>query len=108
MDARVGSLTKYKMWIGGEWIEAAGGEYFESHNPYTGKAWAMIPRAGTADVDRAVRAAHKAFTAGPWPKLTAARRGALLRKLGDLIADNSDALARIEVRDNGKLFSEMR
>jgi aldehyde dehydrogenase (NAD+) len=108
MDAKVESLTKYKMWIGGEWTEAVSGEYFESQNPYTAKPWALMPRAGAADVDRAVKAAHKAFSTGDWPKFTASKRGALLRKLGDLITDNADALAKIEVRDNGKLYSEMR
>src|SRR5215475_11730060 len=102
------SLTKYQTVIGGGWTDSASGEFFETDNPYTGKPWALIPRCAADDVDRAVRAAHKAFTTGEWPKLTASQRGALLRKLGDLITDNSDALARIEVRDNGKLFSEMR
>ena len=63
-------------------------------NPYTGKPWALIPRGGAADVDRAVRAAHKAFTEGDWPKLNATQRGALLRKLGDLIAAASEASRR--------------
>src|SRR5215471_7850524 len=45
---------------------------------------------------------------GPWPKLNATQRGALMRKLGDLIAANAERLAEIEVRDNGKLISEMR
>src|SRR6478672_7057194 len=107
MDSPAVALTKYKMFIGGEWIDAASGATFESVNPFTGKPWALIPRAGPADVDRAVRAAHKAFTEGDWPRLTATQRGALLRKLGDLIAPKARLLAEIEVRDNGKLISEM-
>jgi acyl-CoA reductase-like NAD-dependent aldehyde dehydrogenase len=107
MDTAATPLTKYKMFIGGEWVDAASGATFESLNPYTGKPWALIPRAGPADVDRAARAAHKAFTEGEWPKLTATQRGALLRKLGDLIAPKAKLLAEIEVRDNGKLISEM-
>jgi acyl-CoA reductase-like NAD-dependent aldehyde dehydrogenase len=58
-------------------------------------------------VDRAVRAAHRAFTAGEWRTMTASRRGALLRRLGDLITEHSAALAETEVRDNGKLYAEM-
>jgi acyl-CoA reductase-like NAD-dependent aldehyde dehydrogenase len=107
MDTATASLAKYKMFIGGEWVDAASGATFESVNPFTGKPWALIPRAGPADVDRAVRAAHKAVTEGDWPKLTATQRGALLRKLGDLIAPKAKLLAEIEVRDNGKLISEM-
>ena len=108
MDAKVESLPKYRMLIGGEWTEAASGECFETHNPYTGKAWALIPRGGAADAERAVQAAHRAFTGGEWPRLTASQRGALLRKLGDLIGDKAEELAQVEVRDNGKLYSEMR
>jgi len=95
------------MFIGGQWLAAAGGEYFPSDNPFTGKPWAEIPRGGKEDVQRAVAAAHQALTSGEWPKLTATRRGALLRKLGDLIADKSKELAATEVRDNGKLYAEM-
>src|SRR5688572_24810239 len=107
MDIPTASLASYKMFIGGEWTGAASGATFESQNPYNGKAWALIPRGGAEDADRAVRAAHKAFTQGDWPKLTATQRGALLRKLGDLIGPKAKYLAEIEVRDNGKLISEM-
>ncbi len=107
MSPATATLTRYKMFIGGEWVTAAGGEYFPSDNPFTGKPWAEIPRGGAEDATRAIEAAHKALTSGEWPKLTATRRGALLRKLGDLIADKSKDLAAIEVRDNGKLFAEM-
>jgi aldehyde dehydrogenase (NAD+) len=95
------------MYVGGEWIDAGSGDYFESDNPYLGEPWALIPRGTAADADRAVRAAHTAFTSGDWPRLTASRRGALLRRLADLITQKSAALAEIEVRDNGKLYAEM-
>ena len=101
------ALQRYRMFIGGEWVEAAGGEHFPSDNPYTGKPWASIPRGGAADAARAVEAAHKALTSGEWPKCNATKRGALLRKLGDLITEHSKALAETEVRDNGKLYAEM-
>jgi acyl-CoA reductase-like NAD-dependent aldehyde dehydrogenase len=101
------TLKKYKMFIGGEWVEAASGDTFPSDNPYTAQPWALIPRAGKTDVDRAVEAAHRALTTGEWPKMNATRRGALLRKLGDLITEHSRALAETEVRDNGKLYAEM-
>ena len=107
MDTPAPSLAKYKMFIGGEWVESFSGETFPSDDPFTGKPWAAIPRGGAQDADRAVKAAHKAFTSGEWPKLNASKRGALLRKLGDLIADRAKFLAEIEVRDNGKLYAEM-
>ena len=95
------------MFIGGEWVEAASGEHFPSDNPYTGQPWASIPRGGAADAARAVEAAHKALTGGEWPQCNATKRGALLRKLGDLITEHSKVLAETEVRDNGKLYAEM-
>jgi len=107
MDTPTGTLTRYKMFIGGEWVESASGETFQSDNPFTGKPWALVPKGNAQDADRAVRAAHKAFTSGEWPKLTPSRRGALLRKLADLIGEKSKFLAEVEVRDNGKLYAEM-
>jgi (Z)-2-((N-methylformamido)methylene)-5-hydroxybutyrolactone dehydrogenase len=102
------SLTEYKTYIAGRWVDAASGERFESDNPYTGKPWALIPRCAADDVDRAVRAAHTAFISGEWPTLTPSGRGALLRRLGDLVSEHSQFLAEIEVRDNGKLLAEMK
>ncbi len=107
MNAPSESLKKYRMFIGGEWLDSASGEHFPSDNPYTAKPWALIPRGNATDAARAVEAAHRAFTSGEWPKLNASKRGALLRKLGDLITENSKALAETEVRDNGKLYAEM-
>jgi aldehyde dehydrogenase (NAD+) len=95
------------MYIDGRFVDAAGGKLFESHNPYLGEPWALIPQGSADDVDRAVRAAHRAFTSGDWPRFTASQRGALLRRLGDLVTRHARDLAEIEVRDNGKLFAEM-
>jgi len=97
-----------RMLIGGEWREAASGATFESINPFTGKAWARVPRAAAEDVDHAVRAARVAFMSPAWRGLNATQRGKLLTKLGDLVARDADALAELETRDNGKLINEMR
>ena len=102
-----GKLESYKMHIGGKWVDAASGETFESYNPYTAKPWASIPKGGAEDVNRAVEAAHQAFTTGDWPKLNATQRGALLRKLADRLAENAAHLGQTETRDNGKLIAEM-
>lgn len=59
-------LADYQMFIGGKWVDAQSGETFESVNPYTGTAWARVPRASRADVDAAVQAARQAFDEGPW------------------------------------------
>src|SRR6185437_329736 len=83
------TLPTYPILTTGEWHSEASGETFETQNPYTGKAWAKIPRCAEADVHKAVAAAKAAFDKGPWPAMTATQRGALLRRLGDLIAENA-------------------
>jgi aldehyde dehydrogenase (NAD+) len=101
-------MNKYQMLIGGAWVDPAGGAWFESVNPFTAQPWALIPRGGKEDIDGAVCAARRAFYEGEWRNLTASARGALLRRLGDVIAADADRLATIETTDNGKLFAEMR
>jgi (Z)-2-((N-methylformamido)methylene)-5-hydroxybutyrolactone dehydrogenase len=101
-------MKRYSLHIGGEAREPLGATWFDTQNPYTGEAWAQIPRCDARDVDAAVQAAHEALTQGPWPELTATQRGALLRRLADLIARDATKLAATEVRDNGKLLAEMQ
>ena len=100
-------MEKYRHYIDGEFVEPSSGMYFESFDPYLGEPWALVARGDAADVDRAVGAAHRAFTDGAWPGLNASQRGALLHRLGDLVAREATRLAEIEVRDNGKLIAEM-
>jgi (Z)-2-((N-methylformamido)methylene)-5-hydroxybutyrolactone dehydrogenase len=101
-------MNKHQLLAGGAWVDAASGEWIESMNPFTGAAWALVPRCNKDDVCRAVAAAKTAFYSDAWRKLTATARGALLRRLGDLIAAEADRLAQIESTDNGKLYAEMR
>tara|TARA_B100000953_G_scaffold72341_1_gene58449 strand:- start:29 stop:1489 length:1461 start_codon:yes stop_codon:yes gene_type:complete len=96
------------MYINGEWVDAKDGKTFESVNPSTGNSWAIIPEAGETDVDAAVQSAHRAFTDGPWPKMTATERGKLLRRLADILAEHSETLGHSETVDTGKLFQETR
>lgn len=95
------------MLVGGQWVEPSTGTWFESVNPFTGNPWALVPRAAKEDIDRAVAAAKAAFYGAEWRKLTASERGALLHRLGDLVAAEADHLARTETTDNGKLIAEM-
>lgn len=97
----------YQTYIDGAWCDAASGDLFETSDPYSGEVWARIPRCGEADVERAANAAARALEDGPWPRMTATERGRLMRRIAQLIADNAEHLADIEVRDNGKLISEM-
>mgnify|MGYP000577846159 FL=1 len=101
-------LKSYQMYINGEWVNAKDGKSFESVNPSTGKSWAIIPEASETDVDAAVQSAHRAFTEGPWSKMTATERGKLLRRLADVLAEHSENLGHTETVDTGKLFKETR
>jgi aldehyde dehydrogenase (NAD+) len=101
------TIAEYGLWIDGTERASLSGRTMTALNPYTGKAWAVFPQGDAADVDLAVQAARRAFDAGPWPRLTATERGALLRKLGDIIARDAEVLAACESRDNGKLYREM-
>lgn len=96
------------MYIDGEFVEASSGKWFDSFDPFTGKVWSQVAEGGPEDVDRAVQAAHRAFTTGEWPELTASQRGMLVHRLGDLIARDAKKLAEFEVQDNGKLIAEMQ
>lgn len=99
------SINSYQMLIDGTWCDASDGGKFNSTNPATGQVWATVPEATATDVDRAVRAADAAL-AGPWGQMTPTARGKCLRKLGDLLAENSENLGRVETTDTGKLFKE--
>ena len=99
-------LRHYRLLIDGEFTQARSGRSYTSTDPFTGEPWAEVPDADASDVDAAVTAARAAFE-GPWGALTPTQRGKLLHKLGDLIARDSEKLAELETRDNGKLYREM-
>lgn len=100
-------MDQYPMFINGERSDAVEGAWFETENPYQGKSWAMVARGTSKDVDKAVKAAHKAGIEGEWPKTSAQTRGRMLTKLGDLILQNVEPLAHAEMRDNGKCVTEV-
>ena len=99
-------LERFQNYIGGTFVDAADGRTFGSLDPYSGQPWAAIPEGTVEDVDHAVAAARSALD-GEWGAMTGFQRAALMRRLADLITDNAERLARVEVRDNGKLYREM-
>ncbi len=107
MQETVSELRKFQTYIDGQWAGAQSGKTFESLDPYTGEPWALIPECDARDCDRAVEAASRAFENGPWPALTPTARGKVLRRIAGLMEKHAGHLAEIEVRDNGKLISEM-
>ena len=104
---RTTQLKSYQTYIDGRWTDAASGKTFQTFDPYTGQPWALLPECDKVDVDIAVEAAFRAFENWPWPKTTASARGKIMRRIAQLIEQHAEHLGQVEVRDNGKLISEM-
>lgn len=94
----------YKMLIDGKLVDASDGKICESYCPANGELLASFPDATQEDVDRAVKAAWKAFDS--WKRVSPAERSGLLLKIADVIEANLDKLAMIESLDNGKPIRE--
>jgi (Z)-2-((N-methylformamido)methylene)-5-hydroxybutyrolactone dehydrogenase len=100
--------TFERLFVGGSWIEAHSRRVIDSIDPATEEVWARVPEADEVDVDRAVEAARAALV-GPWrTQFTATERGALMLALSALIRRDSDRLAELESRDNGKPLRDTR
>ena len=93
--------------IDGQSVDAASGATFTTMNPATEEPITTVAEAGPEDVDRAVRAARAALE-GPWSKMKPIDRSRVLWKLGDLVLQHADELARLETLDNGKPIFESR
>src|SRR6266540_588648 len=96
----------FKNFIGGEWMDAASGETFESLSPATGESIGVFPKSGPEDVDRAVEAARAAFE--EWRLVPAPRRGEILFRFGQLLAEHKEDLAQLMAREMGKVLPEAR
>ncbi|MGH8595017.1 MAG: aldehyde dehydrogenase family protein, partial [Gammaproteobacteria bacterium] len=98
------SATK-KLLIDGEWVSAASGKTFPVYNPATSEVIAQVAEGDREDINRAVKAARRAFESGPWPAMSPSQRSKLIWRIGDLILDHLDELAELESLDNGKPFA---
>ena len=96
-----------RLFIAGEWREAAGRESLALENPSDGADLARIARGGAADIDRAVGAAREAL-AGAWGAMSAAERGRVLAAMGRLVLERADELARLEALDVGKPLKQAK
>ena len=97
-----------KLLIDGKWVPAESGKTFPVTNPATGEVIARVAEGDKADVDKAVKAARRAFESGPWPSMSPSARGRLIHRIGDLILDHLEELAQLESLDNGKPISVAR
>jgi aldehyde dehydrogenase (NAD+) len=100
-------IPHYPLVIDGQRTESRSRRRYLTTDPFLQAAWATAADADAGDVDLAVAAARRALS-GPWGKLTGFGRARLIRRLGDIVARDADALAEIETRDTGKLLREMR
>ncbi|MFD6551821.1 aldehyde dehydrogenase family protein [Streptomyces sp. NPDC058398] len=96
----------YGLFIDGEFTEAAEGKVFKTVSPSTEEVLSEIARAGEADVDRAVKAARKAFQ--KWSALPGSERAKYLFRIARIIQERSRELAVLETLDNGKPIKETR
>ncbi|RMG65894.1 MAG: aldehyde dehydrogenase family protein [Calditrichaeota bacterium] len=97
----------YYNFINGEWCEASTGERFENRNPANwDEVVGTFPKSSSVDVDRAVKAAREAFE--EWRLMPAPKRGMILKKVGDLLTQRKEELARLMTREMGKVLTETR
>jgi acyl-CoA reductase-like NAD-dependent aldehyde dehydrogenase len=102
-EHRSESFQDFHNYIGGKWVETAGGERSKVYDPGTGEVIATVPQAGSKDVDAAVGAARRAFDGGSWSKVNARDRSRLLFRIADALRRERDRLAELEVRQQGKI-----
>ncbi|GAB7106265.1 aldehyde dehydrogenase family protein [Streptomyces phaeofaciens JCM 4814] len=91
-----------RLFIGGQWREAADGTRTEVVDPSRGAVVTTVAEAGPADVDAAVRAAREAFDSGRWSGIGGRERGRVLLRVARLIREEADEIARLESLDVGK------
>lgn len=97
-----------RLLIGGTWIEAASGKTFDIINPATAEILTTAAEGDSADIDRAVAEARKAFDEGPWPRMNASDRQRIVWKIGELLEKYKDEIAQLETLDNGKPIFESK
>ncbi|MCU0454354.1 MAG: aldehyde dehydrogenase family protein [Bacteroidetes bacterium] len=99
--------TKYQNLINGKWVDAQSGETFETRNPANwSEVIGTLPKSAAADVEVAVKAARAAYE--KWRLVPAPARGDIMRKIGDLLVQRKEELARLMTREMGKVLAETR
>ena len=98
---------QYELFIGGKWVKPSSGKYFDTINPATEEKIASIAEANDKDVDKAVKAARKAYNE-VWSKMPASERGKYIFRIARLIQERAREFAVIETLDGGKPIREAR
>jgi len=98
---------QYELFIGGKWVKPSSGKYFDTVNPATEEKLAAIAEANDKDVDKAVKAARKAYNE-VWSKMPASERGKYIYRIARLIQERAREFAVIETLDGGKPIREAR
>ena len=98
---------RYDLFIGGDFVKPESGKYFATINPATEERLSRVAVAGEADVDRAVKAARKAYN-GPWSRMKPADRGKYIYRIARIIQERAREFAAIESLDGGKPIREAR
>lgn len=93
-------MKKLQNYIGGEWMDALGGQWLHNMEPATGKPYSLVPDSDERDVELAVEAAREAFPA--WSAMGIDDRSAILHRIADLIDARLEEFALAESIDNGK------
>jgi acyl-CoA reductase-like NAD-dependent aldehyde dehydrogenase len=97
----------FKNFIAGEWVAPSTGAYFENRNPAVwDEVIGCFPRSGPGDLVRAVESAKRGFAT--WSKTPAPVRGEVLHRVGDLLVERKDDIARAMTREMGKVLAETR
>jgi aldehyde dehydrogenase (NAD+) len=105
--SNVSIQKEYGLYINGKWVKAEGGKTFASENPATGEHIALFAEASDKDVDKAVKAARKAYT-DVWSKLPAKERAKYIFRIARLIQERAREFAICESMDGGKPIRESR
>ena len=100
------ALKPFRLFIDGKWEAAVSRRTIPVLNPATGEQLTTVPDAGPEDVDRAVKAARRAFEKGFWRKMNVSQRERIIWRIGELIEKNKEELGMLESLNNGKTYLE--
>jgi phenylacetaldehyde dehydrogenase len=100
--------ARHRQFIGGRFVESTSTEEIRVIDPTSGEQVARVPAGGAGDIDAAVKAARKAFDAGPWPRMTGPQRERIMLRLADLLEANAIEISEIESVNSGRTLSGTR